>query len=483
MRKLVFLSLVVSMIFCVCGQQDILQQAQQLEKAGQLKAAQQLIHQYLQENACLDAQEKIRLRFAVERLQRLPHDYTLTREQMVKIMQDNIADVTPAELERWENEGRFDWILIEGEKRYHYASRSNLFFQYPELNSRRINPPDDSDFERAILQYCRQVKRAGVGTGVHYVLPQRFRAAMHLSVDADVVPAGETVRCWLPYPRAYPFQTDIRLISSDPLVRWIAEPFSYSRSIYMEKEAEAGEPVDFHAQFEYTSYATCSNVDADIVRSYEEADGEWRLFLDEKPPHIVFTPELHALAEEIVGDEKNPYLQARRIYDWVAKNIAYSYMIEYSLIDNLSMYAYRNRYGDCGVQGLLFITLCRIVGVPARWQGCWMFFPGEKTIHDWAEFYVHPYGWLPCDPYEGSWVEHDVRSLNEDDKRFLLDFYFCNMTAYRMIANADFSAPLYPPKNDFRSDMIDFQRGEVEWGNTNIYFHQRSFSWTVEKVE
>ena len=49
-----------------------------------------------------------------------------------------------------------------------------------------------------------------------------------------------------------------------------------------------------------------------------------------------------------------------------------------------------------------------------------------------------------------------------------------------MAANSDHSQQLTPPKNSFRSDDVDFQRGELEYDNTNIYFDQYSYSliWT-----
>jgi hypothetical protein len=421
--------------------------------------------------------------FAIERLKRLPQDYSLTREQLIGQLEKSIKGFKSSELDVWEKEGRIDYILVEGVKRYHYACRSNQFFRYPEIKARRMNPDNDEEFERTILAYCQEVKAAGEKTRDRLVLPMRFRATMHMQVPADKVPAGETVRCWLPYPRSFPFQTDMEVIEAVPAVSWVDQPLSDIRSLYLEQKAQAGQPVDFSVQFEFTSWAVSTKVEPDKIKSYNQTSGLYKQYTAEKAPHVLFTPGLRQLAGEIIQGEQNPYLKARKIYDWVSRNMVYSYMIEYSLIDNLSMYAYRNRYGDCGVQGMLFITLCRIAGVPARWQGCWMFFPGEKTIHDWAEFYIEPYGWLPVDPYEGGWAEHEITTLPAADRQFLKDFYFGNMTAYRMVSNADFCAPLYPEKEHFRSDRVDFQRGEVEWRGGNLSFDQRSFNWKVEVVQ
>lgn len=45
------------------------------------------------------------------------------------------------------------------------------------------------------------------------------------------------------------------------------------------------------------------------------------------------------------------------------------------------------KHGDCGMVSLLFITLCRLNGIPAKWQSGFMMHPGDVNLHDWAEIY------------------------------------------------------------------------------------------------
>jgi nicotinamidase-related amidase len=55
--------------------------------------------------------------------------------------------------------------------------------------------------------------------------------------------------------------------------------------------------------------------------------------------------------------------------------------------------------------------LCRAAGVPARWQSGWQTKPGDWNMHDWSEFYVEPWGWLPADASYGvrwSWPFAEV---------------------------------------------------------------------------
>ena len=53
-----------------------------------------------------------------------------------------------------------------------------------------------------------------------------------------------------------------------------------------------------------------------------------------------------------------------------------------------------------------------------------------------------------------------------------------------MAANSDHNQTLNPPKRSMRSDNVDFQRGELEWGDHNIYFdkYSHSLSYTEEKL-
>ena len=138
--------------------------------------------------------------------------------------------------------------------------------------------------------------------------------------------------------------------------------------------------------------------------------------------------------KEIVGDETNPLAKARKIFHWVDEH-PYHAEEEYGVIPSFSTKALTSLKGDCGVQGLLFITMCRAAGVPARWQSGWETKPTNWNMHDWAEFYVEPWGWLPADPSYG---------LQKSDDPKVRDFYFGHQDSYRLIVNLDYGRTLVP---------------------------------------
>jgi transglutaminase-like putative cysteine protease len=285
----------------------------------------------------------------------------------------------------------------------------------------------------------------------------------------------------LPIPRRYPFQGDFELISSSSAVSHLDPESSTARSLYLEQTAHKNKPTEFQAQYEYTTRGVWFDITPGKVRLADLTDPALKPFIQEAP-HVQFTPEIRTLSQQIAGDEPNPYLKARKFYDWIADNIKYSFAIEYSTIRNISEYCRSRCYGDCGQEALLFITLCRLNGIPARWQSGWTIFPGAKSNHDWTEIYLAPYGWIPVDPYMGIYATRYASTLSTQQRHEIRDFYFGGLDQYRMIANSDHDQRLSPPKRTMRSDDVDFQRGELEWGQHNIYFDQFSYELTAKEV-
>ena len=253
------------------------------------------------------------------------------------------------------------------------------------------------------------------------------------------------------------------------------------RAVYLEQPARRNRPTEFEIEYEYTMHGVWFDVKPDEAKPVNTNDSMLKPFISEAP-HVVFTPEMRALSEQIAGGETNPARKARKFYGWIADNIKYSYALEYSTIRNISDYCRAKGYGDCGQEALLFITLCRLNGIPARWQSGWNTFPGAKTIHDWCEIYLDPYGWIPVDPYKGIWAMRYAFTLTPEQKCEVRDFYFGGLDYYRMAANSDHNQELTPPKKSFRSDDVDFQRGELESGEQNIYFDQYSYKLEIKEV-
>ena len=89
---------------------------------------------------------------------------------------------------------------------------------------------------------------------------------------------------------------------------------------------------------------------------------------------------------------------------------------------------------------------------------------------------------MPVDPYMGIYAMRYIRTLPDEQKRVIRDFYFGGLDQFRMAANSDHNQELIPAKSSMRSDTVDFQRGELEWDGHNIYFDQYSWELTWKEI-
>ena len=136
---------------------------------------------------------------------------------------------------------------------------------------------------------------------------------------------------------------------------------------------------------------------------------------------------------------------------------------------NIPDYVLAAGHADCGQQTLLLITLLRLNGIPARWQSGWVFSDGDyDNMHDWGWFYLAPYGWMPMDVTFGQ--------LKSDDPK-VARFYFGSLDQYRIAFNDAIGTDFVPRKRHVRSEIVDSQRGEVEWDGGNIYFDQWNYEF------
>ncbi|MFH0794214.1 MAG: transglutaminase-like domain-containing protein [bacterium] len=454
-------------------------QIDQRQNSGDFKGAYELLAQSLAAKD-LSPAERRAIEFEKERLQRIELDYSLTRDSLLLQLHRRIRNFRDEELDQWEKQGRFDLKTINGEKKYLGASVSNLFFRHLDIRARRLNPPGVSWF-REVMSLMDEAQSEGLRSQDRFVTPQRYQLKMDIVVSPNAAPAGSTIACWMPYPVAIPSQSQIQLDSTNPLRKFVSPPDGPRRSLYLEQTAVADQSATFTATFDMTVSAIVNHLDPAAIVPYSKDSPDHAYFTREQAPHIVFTPEIRELSEKILDGEKNPLRQARLFYEWVGENIAYSYAREYSTQRNISQECLLNGYGDCGQEALLFMTLCRLNGIPVRWQTGWMIYDNLTNLHDWTFIYLEPYGWIPVDPYMAVMANHEMDGFSREDRRTVIDFYFGNLDNHRWTINLDHSVSLTPPKLDFASDTVDFQRGELEADGKNLYFDKWDYSLKVEK--
>lgn len=454
------------------GSQDILA----MIEAGDFHKADAAIAQKLAGDTALSPTDRLALAFERDRMYRIRRDFTKTESEVRTFVKKWIPEATDGDFGRWEASGALEMMRIDGEKRYFNSAARNLFridtAARAVWRDKHRDAPEEPGLasEKGLDRHIRDVMSEAAKSKQQFVKPVRLRVAYTLTVDADAVPAGEIIRCWIPFPREIPGrQEGIRMLATEPQHNLIADNERYmQRTVYLEKTAVASQKTVFSVEYEYTSHGVYVPVEASRVRPVS-ARLDLEPYLREEPPHIQFTPALRSLSAQIVGNERNPLLVARMLFAWVDSHVPWASAREYSTVRSLSDYAFTNRHGDCGMQTMLFVTLLRMNGIPARWQSGWEFRPPSSSMHDWGMVYFEPYGWLPMDATYG-------RRESEDEG--MKYFYVNGMDSYRLIFNDAVGTSFYPAKIHPRSETVDSQRGEVEWRGGNLYFDR--WDWDME---
>ncbi len=447
---------------------------EKLERLGLFDAARSKINEMLSKN--IPSEMRRRLEYELERIERLLKDYSISEEKAIETFKREFPEISVDKFYEWIDKGFIDFILIDGKRYFFNRFISNLLFtcRDKECLAKKEEAEKKQEQRRRREALRNHILEILNSNQEGYIFPRRVRVRMKIKLKPGVVPEGEIVQCWMPFPRIGDQQTSVRLLSCFP-EKYILAPENHpQRTIHFEQKVLGDKPIEFKTEFEYTIYAFYKRVNPNDVKPYDEESELYEKYTREQPPHIIFTRYLRNLAHEIVGDETNPYLKAWKIYDWLTSNLTYTYVVEYCTYESIAEFVARNLRGDCGFQAILFITLCRIIGIPSRWQSGWYANPVSKGPgpHDWAQFYIEPYGWLFADLSFGRrW-----KALDPTIHRF----YFGNIDNFRTVLNNDIMVQFYPPKKYLRSDPVDNQRGELEWKNGNIYYDK--FDYIIEYV-
>ena len=473
MHKIIFMLIIISTLTAA---QTKYSEINLLINQGNFSQAQIFIESKLVEKDLAEI-EKSELRFQIDVMERIRKDFKRTREEIITALKKYYPELNDETLSNWEKDNSLEMKMIDGEKRYFNNAVPNLFRINKEAKAQKekVDGVKIDPIETFLKDYIPKVYEATAKTMERIVLPVKMKIKYTLTVKPNAVPDGEVIRCWLPYPKeTNPRQTDIQLLRVSKSEYTIADDKNLQRTIYLKETARKDQPTKFEMELAYTSKAEFVNLfESKMPITFNQTKDVFDEFTKEEFPHIVFTERIKNLSNQIIGDEKNPLQILKKIFTWVDESTPWASAREYSTIPNIPEYSLEHKHGDCGIQTLVFMTLCRYNGIPAKWQSGWMMHPPEINLHDWCEIYVDGYGWIPVDQSFG------IKNYLDETQKY---FYLGGIDAYRLIVNDAFSKPLYPAKIFPRSETVDFQRGEVEWRGGNLYFDKWNYDMKVEYV-
>ena len=153
-------------------------------------------------------------------------------------------------------------------------------------------------------------------------------------------------------------------------------------------------------------------------------------------------------AERAIGRVKDPLAQGKAIYEWVVENTTYDPLMK--RVGNINvgtMLESGDLFGKSADIALLFVALCRSIGIPAR-PVFGLRIDGSRLFSSLgtsgnlseaqqcrAEFYTPGYGWIPVNPAD---VRKAIRDENLSDgdpkltvlKKLLFGFWEMNWIGF-----------------------------------------------------
>jgi transglutaminase-like putative cysteine protease len=255
-------------------------------------------------------------------------------------------------------------------------------------------------------------------------------------VDPAHLDRAKDLKVWLPLPREWDNQKEVQIVSvtPPPQARYTDPDFGNPMLFWDFGKEPVANWYRAEVRFRLVTYETRFDIDPRQVRPYSKTNADYLLYTrDEHTVHL--TPKVSELAKEAVGGETNPYLQARRVCEFVYRKVRYKVLdfaqgrgtdvlLEHPLKDAKNGEEYYE--GCCNQRSALFVALCRALGIPARSvfgfkdDGFMLYGQHPRSLYDfetnitswgtagarhvsylaphtWSEFYLEGIGWVPVE--------------------------------------------------------------------------------------
>ena len=442
---------------------------QQMKERGNLEEAAAYLQHLLETGDCLP-EERQRFRAELEILRRLTAEYPYTRAEALELVRRYVPNFSEADFDSLRTEGRIFWHYLDGEPRFFgrffdSLCKTDPFFAEAAAKQEHSIPGSD----RKLLSESAEKMRAQGELSV------RLTVRAELELAEAVFREGALVRAYLPLPRVTEEQGDIVLEEMSAGGQLGAESAA-QRVVFWEERLGENHPFLLSYRFLHTEryrdvYGLAERMQAE-GRAEKQSENETTKYGAEKRTEsgydsALFPPSayLRSLAAALTEGVTEPLVKAKCFYDFITKQVRYSFMPSYFCLDRMAERCAMDRVGDCGIQALLFLSLCEAVGIPARWESGLKTEPKFIGAHDWVRFYSADFGWRAADlSYGGSaWKRGD---------ELLHRFYFGNVDPWRMAANARILGETGFPEPEFRADPYDNQVGEMALDGRGLRYEE-----------
>ena len=326
---------------------------EKLVLSGELKMTEFLADSLKVSNS-LGGSDLCKLDSIVEIGHRIRLDFCLNETEVKERLSKYFPILDTALFSKWEESQKLEMRLIDGEKRYFKNAVGNLFRLDDEARKIKLNidgfQHDSLDLFR--LQHTSKIISESNISG-ETVMPVRMKLTYTINVEANAVPEGSIIRCWMPFPReGNARQKNIKLLSSDPEKSLIAPESNLQRTVYLEKMVTKDQPTTFQIKFEVETSAQYFDLNPEETKPYNTESAVYKDNTCERAPQIIFTPKIRQLASRILAGETNPLKKVQKIYNWINDSVRWASALEYSIIPDIPGYVMETHHGDCGMQTL-----------------------------------------------------------------------------------------------------------------------------------
>jgi len=203
---------------------------------------------------------------------------------------------------------------------------------------------------------------------------------------------GNLISLWVPRLSGGLEQTNIEMIQ-DPEPYWDTYPGLF---VYRFENVPDAARLSVSQTYWFDRYAVETKIKSTKVENQYNTD---RTLYKVYTSNDVFVPsddaEIQNIANSVIKNEKNPYLKALSLFQYVLRR--YSYTNQPVVTDPVE--SIETREGDAYIYAMVYCALLRSGGVPSRPVAGYIVYGNKQKVrHYWVEFYLENFGWVPVDP-------------------------------------------------------------------------------------
>jgi transglutaminase-like putative cysteine protease len=310
------------------------------------------------------------------------------------------------------------------------VSESDLGYEFWSEREIRVRVPDGAVSGSLEVRTPRGVSRpeffevTGRPGTKAYKDKRSYAVSYSVNIRVQEASSSNILYLWVPRPVVSASQRNPEILSrsADPYIE------NYRGvSLYRFRDLTAGSGAGISLSYSVEVYAVETGVNPSQIRGFRQDSLPPAAAAYTVPSALIPSDdsEIKRQSQAITGREQNPYLKARRIYEWLINNGN----IQWGVLDGGARDALLKKQADPYMAALLFCALARAGGVPAQpVAGVLVDRTPGAFRHFWAEFWIDGAGWIPVDAALGAGAAPPSFNLRQDHEAY----YFGSLDSQRI---------------------------------------------------